>query len=328
MYDPLGVVFGNDDFRERRRLTSSLCLRSPRLLAAIIRASQRTRLGGLVTPQTHGPASDSALSAGRREFADGCRFFDHYKGYLDMHRLTGLKVLDLGCGYGGRTLFYAAKCAAAHVVGIEPFPQLVDRCEQLRQEFNCENAEFRIGRAERMPFADGTFDAVLSFDVLEHVDDPALSFREIRRVLKSTGFAWVVFPTYLGARASHLDFITRVPALHRLFDPATIVSVVNAEVSRSHGKYPVGKLPSPRLSTLGHLTRPNLNGLTRREALHLITAAALDVRFERISPFVRATDPIPAARPLNWLLEKWQSLTQLPELLIGSLAYELVPRPD
>jgi SAM-dependent methyltransferase len=324
----LSAMFEGGDLRERRRLTASLCLRAPRLLASIIRGSQRTPLGSIVTPQTHGPAGDTGLTAGRRELADGHRFFNHFKGALAPHHLSGLEVLDLGCGYGGRTVFYAAECGARRVVGIEPFPQLVERCQQLAQEFDCENAAFHVGRSENLQFADGAFDAIVSFDVLEHVDNPALTFREIRRVLRPSGRAWIVFPTYLGARSSHLDFITRIPALHRIFDPETVVTVVNFDLRRSNGKYAVKELSPPRVSSLGHLTPPNLNGLTRREALVLIEEAGLDVRAEHISPFVRASDPIPAARAVWWLLEKWQSVSTLPELLIGSLAYELVPRPD
>lgn len=322
------LMLGGVELRERRRLTASLCLRAPRLLAWIIRSSQRTPLGSLVTPQTHGPGDDDSLAAGQRELSDGPRFFDHFKGNLTARHLSGLEVLDLGCGYGGRPLFYATECGARRVVGIEPFQPLVARCQQLASELDCENVEFRLGRAEQLEFADETFDAVVSFDVLEHVDDPALSFREIRRVVRPTGRAWVVFPTYLGARSSHLDFITRIPCLHRIFDPDTVIDVVNCELDRSDGRYGVKELPPPRLGALGHLTLPNLNGLTRREALALVDQAGLDVRAEYISPFVRLTDPIPTARPASWLLERWQSLRTLPELLIGSLAYELVPRPN
>lgn len=319
----LTAMFKEVDPRERRRLSASLCVRAPRLLTLIVRGSQRTPLGSLVTPQAHGPGRDTTLAAGQQELADGQRFFHHFKGTLAAHHLSGLDVLDLGCGYGGRTVFYATECGARRVIGIEPFPQLIERGQQLARELNCDNVEFQVGRAENLQFADGAFDSVLSFDVLEHVDDPALSLREICRVLRPTGRAWLVFPTYLGARSSHLDFITRVPALHRIFDPDTVAQVVNNELHRSNGKYAVKELPAPRISSLGHLTPPALNGLTRKEALALIEEAGLEVRAEHISPFVRATDPIPTAHAVWWLLEKWQSISTLPELLIGSLAYEL-----
>jgi hypothetical protein len=57
-----------------------------------------------------------------------------------------------------------------------------------------------------------------------------------------------VFPTYRGARASHLDFITRIPGLHRIFDPDTIVSVVNAELRPSQGRFGIRSIEPPSIS--------------------------------------------------------------------------------
>ena len=51
-----------------------------------------------------------------------------------------------------------------------------------------------LGVNERLPFADETFDAVLSLAVLEHVKDPFQSAREITRVLKRGGELYCVVP--------------------------------------------------------------------------------------------------------------------------------------
>lgn len=51
-----------------------------------------------------------------------------------------------------------------------------------------------LGVAEQLPFADSTFDAVLSLNVLEHVKDPFQAAREIMRVLKPGGEVFVVAP--------------------------------------------------------------------------------------------------------------------------------------
>lgn len=312
----------------RRRATASLCLRLPGLLSWIIRASQKTSLGPLVTPQAWGATVDGErhLACGLSELADGARLFDHFRHQLKPGRLTGLRVLDLGCGYGGRSVYYATKAGAAQVVGVEPSSEVVALCEDLARKVACSNVRFRVGIAEDLPFDDASFDAVIAFDVLEHVQDPQQAFREIRRVLPSDGRAWLAFPSYRGARASHLDFITRVPALHRIFDPETIVSVVNSELRGSNGRYGVLALSPPTVSSLGYLTLPSLNGLTRRDARRLIENAGLCMVQEQITPFVRASDPVAGARPLRSLLDRWQMVTTLPDLLIGSLAYEL--RPD
>ncbi|MBD5656958.1 MAG: class I SAM-dependent methyltransferase [Candidatus Eremiobacteraeota bacterium] len=47
---------------------------------------------------------------------------------------------------------------------------------------------------ERLPFADASFDAVLSLNVIEHVRDPFQAAREITRVLKPGGELYCVLP--------------------------------------------------------------------------------------------------------------------------------------
>jgi SAM-dependent methyltransferase len=76
-----------------------------------------------------------------------------------------------------------------------------------------------LGIGERLPFADETFDAVLSFSVLEHVRDPFECAAEIRRVLKPGGMLHVSVPhlaPYHGF-PSHYYNMTR-QGLEALFD--------------------------------------------------------------------------------------------------------------
>lgn len=86
-------------------------------------------------------------------------------------RHTGGLVLD--CGAGLRHTEYA------HVVNYEIVPY---------------DSTDVLGVAEQLPFADGTFDAVLSLNVLEHVKDPFQAAREIMRVLKPGGELFAVAP--------------------------------------------------------------------------------------------------------------------------------------
>jgi ubiquinone/menaquinone biosynthesis C-methylase UbiE len=90
-------------------------------------------------------------------------------------------VLDIGCGTGN----YAAALQAAtgcRVSGIDPAANMLDRArgaavwEALEQ-----------GSAERLPFADRSFDLVMSTDVIHHVRDRNAFFREAARVLRRGG---------------------------------------------------------------------------------------------------------------------------------------------
>ena len=75
--------------------------------------SQKTRFGPLRTPQTSEllrPEGDGSCRA--PEYDDGSSFFARFRGALTAADLRDQAVLDVGCGYGGRTVYYATGCAA------------------------------------------------------------------------------------------------------------------------------------------------------------------------------------------------------------------------
>lgn len=307
----------------RQRETGSLCLRAPQTLRGIISASQGTFLGPYVTPQTFELGTGGeALASGEREYADGDGFFAHFPGADARQVLQGKRVLDLGCGYGGRALWYAEHCRPSAIAGIEIAEPVVDRCRALARRDGHEEIEFLKGFGENLPFDDEAFDIVVSYDVQEHVQDPARTLEEIGRVLRPGGEAWMVFPTYVGARASHLDYLTQVPFLHRTFDPDTIVAVVNEflEAEPSRGVPPQ---PRPRMTPVGRRVLPSLNGVDRAQSRAQMARAGLDIVWEGAHPLIGETAPVPlagiAARTMRWLAR----VDRLPDLLVAHLAFRL-----
>ena len=51
-----------------------------------------------------------------------------------------------------------------------------------------------VGDIHKMPFADNSIDAIICIAVLEHVENPILAAAEIKRVLKTGGYAFVYVP--------------------------------------------------------------------------------------------------------------------------------------
>ncbi|HYH78648.1 MAG TPA: methyltransferase domain-containing protein, partial [Longimicrobium sp.] len=62
----------------------------------------------------------------------------------------------------------------------------------------------RVADITALPFADGSFDAVLCVDVLEHIDEDARAMRELHRVLRPGGWALLRVPIDF-ARAATLQ---------------------------------------------------------------------------------------------------------------------------
>jgi ubiquinone/menaquinone biosynthesis C-methylase UbiE len=92
---------------------------------------------------------------------------------------AGARVLDLGCAFGFGTRMLTRKFACT---GLDGSPSFVAQATRAVRQ-----ARFAQGVAERLPFRDGSFDAVICHEVLEHLASEPPAIAEIARVLKSGG---------------------------------------------------------------------------------------------------------------------------------------------
>lgn len=101
---------------------------------------------------------------------------------------TGQRVLDVGCGAGVDALL-AALCVGPDgaVEGLELSPDMLDRARANAALAGLEGAAFRQGGAESLPYADASFDLVISNGVLNLVPDKARALAEAFRVLRPGG---------------------------------------------------------------------------------------------------------------------------------------------
>jgi SAM-dependent methyltransferase len=108
-------------------------------------------------------------------------------------------VLDVGCGTGGFTAGIADR-TRAEVVGCDRSASLLEHARQTSAA-----AEWVEASAERLPFADESFDRVLMSLLLHQVDEPAQAVAEASRVLRRPG-ALVVRTVLPGDAAERVPF--------------------------------------------------------------------------------------------------------------------------
>jgi ubiquinone/menaquinone biosynthesis C-methylase UbiE len=107
----------------------------------------------------------------------------------------GEKVLDIGCGTGAAALAAAeAVGAGGCAIGVDLAEEMMARAREKARERGLANVAFHPADAEHLPFASGSFDAVVSAASMFFLSDPAEGLHEWRRVLRPGGrLAFYVF---------------------------------------------------------------------------------------------------------------------------------------
>lgn len=111
-----------------------------------------------------------------------------------MNLAPGDQVLDIGCGAGWLVREIAGRVAEGRVAGMDISDEMVRRAR--RGATDLRNVEFTVGAADSIPQAAASFDKVISVESAYYWPDPALGLKEILRVLRPGGSAWVLINYY------------------------------------------------------------------------------------------------------------------------------------
>jgi 2-polyprenyl-6-hydroxyphenyl methylase/3-demethylubiquinone-9 3-methyltransferase len=126
--------------------------------------------------------------------------------------------LELGCHDG---MVGAALCRRGKRVTAVDLESSVD--ERTLQA----GVVFLQADAAQLPFPDGTFDVVYSYNTFEHLAQPAACLAEAARVLRAGGFMYLSFgPLYLSPFGFHAFHSISVPYCHLLFSPEVLADFV------------------------------------------------------------------------------------------------------
>jgi len=97
------------------------------------------------------------------------------------------KILEIGCGMGKGLELFQKTCQ--HYSAVDKNPKLID---YLQSQYP--NYRFVNSHIPPLPFPDSSFDAVITLQVIEHIQDDRQFLKEIQRVLKPNGRAVISTP--------------------------------------------------------------------------------------------------------------------------------------
>lgn len=102
-------------------------------------------------------------------------------------RVTGGRVLEIGCGRGVGTELLFRRFGARSVVAFDLDPRMVAEARRRLAGYPRDRLGLVVADATAIPVDDAAFDAVFDFAILHHVPDWRAAVREVRRVLRPGG---------------------------------------------------------------------------------------------------------------------------------------------
>jgi len=146
-------------------------------------ATTSSMKGGVVKLAGYGEADLGSLPADAVQNSFGCGNPLAFAGVV-----PGQTVLDIGSGAGIDCLIAAEKVGpGGRVIGLDMTPEMIERARGNAREAGANQAEFRLGEAEKMPVEDASVDWVISKCAINLSPDKPAVFREIARVLRPGG---------------------------------------------------------------------------------------------------------------------------------------------
>jgi len=216
----------------------------------------------LPRPRIGGRESDDAYS--QWEYDTGREIFTEHFG---TEALPGAELLDVGCGLGGKTAWYA-ESNAQRVVGVDIAADHVRQSLRfLRTRGQSERAFVTRADAMRLPFADAAFDVVTANDSMEHFADPAAALQELARVLRPGGRLFLYFTPYRSPLGSHLYDYVRIPWCQVVLSRPTLYATLERaihEAERRAGGPDVESRAAARYREVVRYFEQDVNGITVR----------------------------------------------------------------
>ena len=199
-------------------------------------------------------------------------FFYWLTDHVTMDFLNHKEVLDIGCGWGGKMIYYAENTQLNTIHGFDIPPYKPEVSEAFARSRSLDNCVFTAAYAEDILYDDNRFDVAIIDDVLEHVQDPEKTVSEAYRVLKPSGTLIIKSPSFKMMDAHHLDNAITWPGIHYLLSMKTWAAGLNHLLLDERYRDTLNFSPFYRtVSTRYHkCVTANLNGLDYSDFVQII----------------------------------------------------------
>ena len=132
-------------------------------------------------------------------------------------------ILDIGCGAGGKTMYYAS-LGAAKVIGMDIVEHYKADSEKLAKDLGLlDKFTFICCDAAKTSLDDNSIDTIIMNDAMEHVDKPEEVLLECQRILKPGGRLYVNFPPYGHPYGAHLSDLIGMPWVQLFFSDKDMI---------------------------------------------------------------------------------------------------------
>ena len=111
--------------------------------------------------------------------------------------MKGKRILDVGCGHG--YIFEFCRSVGADAVGIDI---------QWKELKVPHRGYFIVGDAQNLPLRDKSFDAIIAFELVEHLHNPEKSLEEFYRCLREGGMLLLTTPTPKSPFANYIGHVS------------------------------------------------------------------------------------------------------------------------
>lgn len=206
------------------------------------------------------------------------------------------EVLDIGCGAGGKTIYYASQ-GVKKIVGVEILSKYKEEAENLAKKYNLEQKfEFVAADASQTPFPDESFDTIIMNDAMEHVDEPEKVLDECYRILKKNGKLYLNFPPYNHPYGAHLSDAIAMPWVHVFFSEKTLIDTYKELVKdlpdgKDRIEFRIGRQPD------GREYFSYINKMTIKRANKILKDSKFNMEYYSEEP-LRSIFKVPAKMPV------------------------------